>query len=73
MTMSGGLQPELVIESLAKIAEEVEGNEQPGEGISDGNGLSLLLSLVLVAIQRKLWMDEPDHGSWKSGPPPPGN
>jgi hypothetical protein len=72
MTMSGGPEPELVIESLAEIADGVEGTEER-EGISEGTGLSLLLSLVLMAIQEKLWMDAPDHGSWKSGPPPPGN
>jgi hypothetical protein len=75
LTESGGPQPELVIESLAQVVndEGFEGNEERDYGIADGNGLSLLLSLVLSAMQSKLWEDPPDRSSWKQGPPPPRN
>ena len=75
LTESGGPQPELVIESLAEVAYEqgIDGNEGRDYGIDDDNGLSLLLCLVLSAMQSKLWEDPPDRGPWKKGPPPPRN
>jgi hypothetical protein len=73
LTKSEGPQPGLLIESLAEVAKEVDGNEERDAGIAEGNGLSLLLCLVLSALQRKeLWEDAPDRGPWK-GPPPPKN
>ncbi len=73
LTKSDSPQPELLIETLAEVVEEVENNEERDGGIKEGNGISLLLSLVLLALQNKLWEDAPDHGPWKKGPPPPRN
>jgi len=73
LTKSDGPQPELLIESLAEVAEEVENNEERDNGIAEGNGLSLLLCLILSALQKKLWEDAPDRGPWKKGPPRPRN
>ncbi len=56
LTKSDGFQPELLMETLGEAAEFYRGKEHNKLGIANEDaGLSLLLALVLLALDEKMW------------------
>ena len=50
-------RPTLLIASLKEAADMYRHQEHQDLGVKDDHGLALLLALVLVAIDDKLWME----------------
>lgn len=67
LTKSDGFQPALLMETLGEVAEFYRGKEHHKLGVADEEaGLSLLLALVLLALDETMW-DQTDPADRPKG------